>query len=88
MVRLKRETDSLQAKVQGYPGGSKLDVVEEWVRARLDEKGELTFDELVIELREHQDIRGHRSSVGQLLHRLGLPHKKDLDGSRTEVTGC
>ena len=88
MVRLKQESGSLQPKTQGHPGGSKLDRVEEWVHRRLYEKSALTLDELVVELGEHQNLKVHRSSVGRLLHRLGLSHKKDISGSRAETSGC
>ncbi len=39
-------------------------------------KDDLTLDELVQELSIHHGLTVHRSSVGRLLHRLGLSHKK------------
>jgi len=60
----------------GNPGRGKLNDVADWVRARVAEKGELTLDALVIELREVKGVTAHRSGVGKLLGRLGLSHKK------------
>ena len=76
MVRLRRETGSLAAKPQGNPGFGKLTPHADWVRDRIDGKGELTLDELVVLLHEERGLEVHRSSVGRLLHRLGLTHKK------------
>ena len=76
MVILKRETGSLEPKRQGHGGNNgKLKDQGEWVRRRLAENGDLTLDELVFDLAE-RGVRVHRSSVGRLLHRLGLSHKK------------
>jgi transposase len=80
LIKLRRETGSLSARRQGNPGRGKLTDVADWVRARLAEKGDLTLDARVIELRDHKDVEAHRSSVGRLLHRLGLSHKKKLFG--------
>jgi transposase len=44
--------------------------------ARLAEKGDLTLDELRLELEQEQGVTVHRSSVGHWLHRLGQSHKK------------
>jgi transposase len=37
---------------------------------------DLTIDELTAELAAEQGVKVHRSSVGRLLLRLGLSHKK------------
>jgi transposase len=76
MVRLKRETGSLAPKRQGNRGWSKVGPHEDWVRARLAEKGDLTLDALARELREERGLRVAVSTVGHWLHRLGLTHKK------------
>ena len=76
MIKLRRESGGLAPKRQGNPGRGKLTDVAGWVRARIAEKGELTLDALVIELRDTHGITVHRSAVGRLLHRLGLSHKK------------
>jgi len=76
MVRLKRETGSLEPKPQGNPGRGKLSGVKEWVRARIAARPDLTIDELTAQLHAEHGLRVHRSSVGRLLHRLGLSHKK------------
>ncbi|WP_235777227.1 MULTISPECIES: winged helix-turn-helix domain-containing protein [Rhizobium] len=41
----------------------------------------MTLDELCVELAE-RGVIVHRSSVGRMLHRLGLSHKKKPDGKR------
>ena len=76
MVRLKRETGALEPKRQGNPGRGKLTDVTGWVRARIADRADLTIDELTAELKAHHGLAVHRSSVGRLLHRLGLSHKK------------
>jgi transposase len=85
MVRLKRETGGLAPKPQGNPGRGKLTGVADWVRRRVAGKGDITLDELVVELSVHHELTVHRSSVGRLLHRLGLSHKKSPAGHRTEA---
>lgn len=45
------------------------------MRQRIKQNGDLTLDELCIEL-EGRGVSVHRSSVGRLLHRLGLSPKK------------
>ena len=85
MVKLRRETGGLSPKRQGNPGRGKLNAVAVWVRRRLSEKGDLTLDALVIELREEQGVEAHRSSVGRLLGRLGLSDKKRPPRCRAEA---
>ncbi|MCV9967049.1 winged helix-turn-helix domain-containing protein [Pararhizobium sp. BT-229] len=55
---------------QAYRG---LDNVS--IRERLARNGELTLDELCVDF-AGRGVIVHRSSVGRLLHRLGLSHKK------------
>ncbi len=76
MVRLKRETGSLSAKPQGNPRRGKLTGVKDWVQGRIAAQPDLTIDELTAELAAERGLKMHRSSVGRLLHRLGLSHKK------------
>jgi len=75
MVILKRQTGSLEAKRQGHLAGGKLQDQHAWVCQRIEEEGDLTLDELRVEL-EGRGVSVHRASVGKLLHRLGLSHKK------------
>ncbi len=82
MVMLKRETGSLAAKRQGNPGRGKLNGHAESVRCRMRENGDLTLDELCLELAHERGVEVHRSSMGRLLHRLGLSHKKKPLGRR------
>lgn len=76
MVRLRRETGSLAPKRQGNPGRGKLTDVTEWVHRRIMAQPDLTIDELTAELASEHGVQVHRSSVGRLLRRLGLSHKK------------
>ncbi len=75
MVILKRETGSLAPKRQGHGGAGKLKGHSEWLRERTAANGDLTLDELCVEL-AGRDVCVHRSNVGRALHRLGLSHKK------------
>ena len=86
MVILKRETGSLAPKPQGRRGHGKLSGVHDWVRAQLAARPGMTLDEMVVALRRERGIEVHRASVGGLLHRLGLSHKKRPSGQRAEAT--
>ena len=83
LMILHRETGSLAAKPQGRPWGTaKLANEHEWVRQRMAQNGDLTLDELCIELGE-RGVSAHRSSLGRLLNRLGFSHKKKPGRQRT-----
>ena len=82
MVILKRENGGLEVKARGGRRRSKLARYDDWMRARLIEKGDLTLDEIVVELASVHGVAVHgvavhRGSVGKWLHRLGLSHKKN-----------
>jgi len=84
MIKLRRATGGLAAKPQGNGGGrGKLSGLDEWGRARMLEKGELTLDELRLELEQVHGVKVHRASVGDWLHRLRLSHKKNPARCRT-----
>ncbi len=71
MIKLRRETGSLEAKPQGNLGHiGKLRDMEAWVRAWLAVKGELTLDELRLELEREHEVRVHRSAAGRLQSRI------------------
>lgn len=76
MVRLKRETGSLQPKPQGNRGYGKLSDFAGLVQSWIAFQPSLTIDELTAELSKKHWLKLHRSSVDRLLHRLGLSHKK------------
>ncbi|WP_420337105.1 helix-turn-helix domain-containing protein [Roseibium sp.] len=76
MVKLKRKTGSLAAKPQGKPEGGKLTCHADWVRAKIDTKGEVTLDVFVVLFAKEHQICVHRATVGRLLQRLGFTHKK------------
>ena len=80
MVKLKREKGSLAPKRQGNPGRGKLSGVQPWVRAYVLQEKDLTLDQLVVALREHQGIEVVPSSVCRLLQRLDLTYKKRAPG--------
>ena len=83
LMILHREAGLLVAKQQGRPCGTgKLADHHEWVHQHVAQNGDLTLDELCIELRS-RGVAVHLSSVGRLLHRLGLSHKKKPDSQRT-----
>lgn len=85
MIILRRETGSVEPKRQGHGGVvGKLRNHHEWVRQRIQDSGDLTLDELVVELAE-RGVNVHRSAVGKLLHRLGLSHKKKPVGQRNSA---
>ena len=78
MIKLRRAGGSLAPKAQGNGGGhGKLSGLDDWGRARIAEKGDLTLDELRLELEQVHGVTVHRSSVGNWLHRLRLSHKKN-----------
>ncbi len=79
MVILKRQTGSFAARPQGRRGGGKLAPHADWIRRRVQEDGDLTLDELCARLGD-RGVSVHRSSVGRLLARLGLSHKKKPSG--------
>lgn len=81
MVRLKRETGALEPKPQGNPGRGKLTGVRDWVQGRITAQPDLTIDELTAEPGLEHGPTVHRSSVGRLLHRLGLSHRKRPSGA-------
>ncbi len=85
MVKLLRETGALDPKPQGNRGCGKLRKFCDWARARLAEKGDLTLDELRLELEQAHGVTVHRSSVGHWLHRLGLSHKKNTARRRAKA---
>lgn len=76
MVKLANKGVPLAPKAQGNPGLGKLVAKQGWVAAQIKRKPDLTLDELVADLAEQQGLLVHRSSMGRLLHRLGLTYKK------------
>ena len=76
MVILKRESGGLLAKAQGNHAEGKLARYAIWLRDRLAQKGDLTLDEIVVEMAGVHGVSVPRGSVGKWLHRLGLSHEK------------
>jgi transposase len=86
MMILHRSSGSLAAAKQGHPPGSKLSAHGEWISGRVSLHGEVTLDELCIELAE-RGVQVHRATVGRFLHRLGLSNKKKPQGKRAAQAG-
>jgi transposase len=83
MMILHRQLDCLAPKPQGRPRGSgKLAGHHDWIRERMAHNGDLTLDELCLQLAE-RGVAVHRSAIGRVLHRLGLSHKKKPGSKRT-----
>lgn len=82
LVKLRRETGLLTPKRQGNGGGyGKLAGVTDWLKARVTKKGEITLNELVVELDRTHGIAVHRATVWRVLRGLGLSHKKNSAGA-------
>jgi transposase len=75
-----RATGSLAPARQGHPPGGKLTAHSKWIGARVAGNGEVTLNELCVEL-AGRGVDVHRSTVGRFLHQLGLSHKKSLKAS-------
>ena len=58
---------------------------KDWLRARMAAKPGTTLDELRLALQREHGIEVHRCSVGDLLRRLGLSHKKRFASQRAEA---
>ena len=86
MVILKRESGGLLPKAQGNHAAGKLAPFAAWLRDRLAVKGDLTLDEIVVEMAAVHGVSVHRGSVGRWLHRLGLSHKKNAARQRNPAT--
>ena len=63
MMILHRATGSLAPAKQGHPPGGKLTAHGEWIEARVAANGEVTLDELCVEL-AGRGVDVHRSTVG------------------------
>jgi transposase len=81
MIILERSSGSLAAPKQGHPPGGKLTEHSEWLSARLAQNGELTLDELCVEL-AGRGVTVHRATIGRFLKQLGLSNKKKPQGKR------
>ena len=86
MIILEQSSGSLAAAKQGHPPGGKLTEHGEWISDRLAQNGELTLDELCVELAE-RGVTVHRATIGRFLKRLGLSNKKKSQGKRAVAAG-
>ncbi len=75
MMSLDRSSGLLAAAEQGHPPGSKLSPHGGWIGEQMPAHGEITLDELCVELAK-RGVEVHRATVGRFLHRLGLSNKK------------
>ena len=86
MIILKRETGGLETRPQGNGGGhGKLGRLQDWIRARMDAKPDLTLDDLVLAIADAHQMTVHRVSVWRALRGLGLTHKKRPASRRAEA---
>jgi transposase len=59
MIILKRETGGLVLRPQGNGGGrGKLGRLQDWIRARVDARPDLTLDDLVLEIADGRPRAG------------------------------
>jgi transposase len=86
MIILEQASGSLAAAKQGHPPGGKLTEHSDWISDRMAQNGELTLDELCVEL-AGRGVTVHRATVGRFLHRLGLSNKKKPQGKRAAAAG-
>ncbi len=80
--------DQVRQRYGAARARSKLTGVKGWVERRIAARPDLATDELPAESRSEHGLKGHRSSVGRLLLRLGLSHRKDrqaLEQKRKDV---
>jgi len=82
MIILKRESGGLFPKAQGNHADGKPAPYAGCLQDRLAAKGDLTLDEIVVELAAVHGLSAHRGSVGEWLHRLGPSHKKNAARQR------
>ncbi|MFA1676367.1 IS630 family transposase [Rhizobium mongolense] len=81
MMILHRSQGSVAPARQGHaPGGGKLTAHSEWIAARVAGNGDVTLDELCVEL-AGRGVMVHRATIGRFLQRLGLSIKKSLMAS-------
>lgn len=86
MIKLRRKTGSLKAKPVGNNlGQGKLEPVKDWLVNRVSQKGEITLNELRLELEETFDLEVHLSNISRRLHSLGFSHKKRLFMPRNNI---
>ncbi len=77
MVKLKRETGSLEPKPLGNNRGKgKLAPFKRWFALQVDEQKDITLGELRIDFNEEFGFWVHHESIRQTLRQLGLSHKK------------
>ena len=65
LVILRRETGALAPRPQGNHAVGKLAPYDNWLRERLVVKGDLTLDEIVVEMASVHGVSVHRGSVGR-----------------------
>lgn len=75
LVIVRHETGRLEPRRRGNDGGhGKLVAVQDWIKARMGTKPDLTLNDLVGELADRHGIAIHRVSVWRFLR--GLIHEK------------
>jgi transposase len=81
MIILNRSTGSLSPARQGHGPGGKLTAHGQWIAERIARNGEVTLDELCVEL-AGRGVDVHRSTLCRFLNGLGLSNKKKPESKR------
>lgn len=77
IMQRKRRTGGVRAARQGRPRRSKLDVVSEWPKARVDTEPDITMPELAEALWQEHDLTATPAMLSlHLIHCLGFTYKK------------
>ena len=80
IMQRKRRTGWVKAAPQGRPRRSKLDMVSDWLRARVEAEPDITMPELAEALKGEHGLSATPAMLSRhLIHRLGFTYKKILD---------
>lgn len=84
IMQLKKRTGGVTIAPQGRPRRSKLDIVSDWLKARVQAEPDITMPELADALEVEHGLRATPAMLSRhLIHRLGFTYKKipDRDGA-------
>lgn len=83
IMQRKRRTGGVKAATQGRPRRSKLDVVSDWLRTRVEAEPDITMPELAEMLKQEHAVAATPAMLSRhLIHRLGFTYKKIPDRDR------
>ncbi len=78
----------MRAAPQGRPRRSKLDVVSNWLKTRVEAEPDITMPELAEVLKQEHALTATPAMLSRyLIHRLGFTYKKipDRDGAAAQT---